>query len=264
MNNDELRAQYDAGLRRQVEWTRMAREELPDLVRYKSEDGHEGYISWTHLTPENADRVIEEQIAHYSPLVDEFEWKWYSYDTPVDLDARLIRHGLTPEEPEALLVMDLEDAPAYIHEADTSSVRLVTSVDEIDEIITMEEEIWHKDMNRLRRGLKHDLLHSPELISIYGVWQDGRVVSAAWQFFLPPTRWVSLFGGSTLEQYRKRGYYTALIVVRAREALERGYRFLTVDASPDSRPILEKHGFQFLGFSRPFTWEKIHSPQQGD
>lgn len=256
MDNQEFLQLYDNELRRQVEWTRMQREVIPGIVRYITDDLKDGFVAWSELTPQNADRVISEQVAYFSPTADEFEWKWYSHDQPADLDDRLARQGFTAEGYEALLVMNLDDAPEYIHAADTSCVRKVTTADEIDEIIAMEEEIWHKEMNRLGKGLKHDLQVYPDLLSVFGVWQDGRVVSAAWQFYLPPSRWVSLFGGSTLEKYRKQGFYTALIAARAQEAVSRGYRFLTVDASPDSRPILEKHGFRFLGYSRSFNWEK--------
>ena len=43
---------------------------------------------------------------------------------------------------------------------------------------------------------------------------------------------------------------------RKREARERGYRFLNVDASPNSQPILEKHGFRLIGQSIEFDWIK--------
>jgi hypothetical protein len=39
------------------------------------------------------------------------------------------------------------------------------------------------------------------------------------------------------------------------EAPQRGYRFLTVDASPMSRPILEKMGFQLIALSWPCQWK---------
>lgn len=44
------------------------------------------------------------------------------------------------------------------------------------------------------------------------------MVSAAWTHYLPGTSFATLWGGSTLKQYRQRGYYSALLAVRAREA----------------------------------------------
>jgi hypothetical protein len=40
---------------------------------------------------------------------------------------------------------------------------------------------------------------------------------------------------------------------RARLAAERGYRYLQVDAMPDSRPILRRLGFTELATTTPFT-----------
>jgi hypothetical protein len=42
------------------------------------------------------------------------------------------------------------------------------------------------------------------------------VVSAAWIIYHPGTEFAYLAGGSTLETWRKRGLYRALVAVRAR------------------------------------------------
>ena len=83
---------------------------------------------------------------------------------------------------------------------------------------------------------------------------DGTVVCAAWVNFHDGTDFASLWGGSTLEAYRGRGIYKALVSRRADEAAERGFRFLQVDASPDSRPILERLGLRTLTSTTPWIW----------
>ncbi|MCA9986957.1 MAG: GNAT family N-acetyltransferase, partial [Anaerolineales bacterium] len=70
------------------------------------------------------------------------------------------------------------------------------------------------------------------------------------------SQFASLWGGSTIERYRRQGLYTALLAARAQEARGRGVRYLTVDASPMSRPILEKLGFQFIAYSFPCKWQQ--------
>ncbi len=256
MEPEELLSLYDSELRREVEITRMRRETLPGVVRYIEEGNTGGFVSWADMPVVDPDEVIDAQIGYFSQLVPEFSWKVFAHDLPSDLGSRLQKKGFTPQEPCALMVMDLDDAPEYLWTWDTDCVRRVTTTGEIDQIMDLETEIWNLDLPGIRKGLKVDLFETPHLVSIYGVWQDGRVVSAAWQFFLLPARWVSLHGGSTLAQYRKHGYYTALIAARAREARERGSRFLTVEASPDSRPILERHGFTNLGQMIEYEWKR--------
>jgi GNAT superfamily N-acetyltransferase len=68
------------------------------------------------------------------------------------------------------------------------------------------------------------------------------------------TEFAGLFGGGTLPQWRGRGIYRALVAYRARLAAARGYRYLQVDASPASRPILERLGFACLALTTPYTW----------
>lgn len=51
-----------------------------------------------------------------------------------------------------------------------------------------------------------------------------------------------------------RGIYRALVAHRARIAAERGYRYLQVDASSESRPILHRLGFVPLSTTTPYTY----------
>ncbi|EQD40871.1 GCN5-related N-acetyltransferase, partial [mine drainage metagenome] len=62
-------------------------------------------------------------------------------------------------------------------------------------------------------------------------------------------------GGATVPDYRGRGLYTALLAVRLQEAKRRGARFLTIDAGPMSRPIVEKYGFRLLTFAQAHVRE---------
>jgi GNAT superfamily N-acetyltransferase len=62
----------------------------------------------------------------------------------------------------------------------------------------------------------------------------------------------SLWGGGTLPSWRGRGVFRALVAHRAALASARGFRYLQVDASPDSRPILQRLGFVELATTTPF------------
>ena len=82
---------------------------------------------------------------------------------------------------------------------------------------------------------------------------DGPAVSAAWIRFHPGTGFASLWGGGTLPEWRRQGIYSALLAHRARLAKERGYEFLRVDASEDSRPILQKLGLHGVTVTTPYS-----------
>jgi GNAT superfamily N-acetyltransferase len=63
-----------------------------------------------------------------------------------------------------------------------------------------------------------------------------------------------LWGGATLREWRGRGIYRALVFRRAQLAAERRRRYLEVDASTGSRPILERLGFLPITQTRPYVW----------
>jgi GNAT superfamily N-acetyltransferase len=82
----------------------------------------------------------------------------------------------------------------------------------------------------------------------------GEVDSAAWLVLRPRTEFAGLWGGSTLSQWRGRGIYRALAAARAQLAAARGVRYLQVDASRDSAPILRRLGFRAVTTTTPHVW----------
>jgi GNAT superfamily N-acetyltransferase len=67
------------------------------------------------------------------------------------------------------------------------------------------------------------------------------------------TDFASLWGCGTLPAWRRRGVFRALVAHRAALASAKGFRYLQVDASADSRPILQSLGFVELATTTPFT-----------
>ena len=257
MENTEMLAFFDKEVRRECERPGKRRQALPDLVRYTPLDGGSGgsFISWSDLTADSADAAIQSQIEPFRELNTDFEWIYYSYDLPTDLPQRLLTHGFTAKEPLALMAANIDDLPAEYWTRDVSIVQRITTPEGVDEIMRMQREVWEDDLSGLARSMKIDLEHHPANLSVFAVWQDGRVVCAAWTRFLFSTSFATLSGGSTLTAYRHRGFYTTLLAVRAREARQRGFRFLQVNASPDSQPILAAHGFQCLAYSTAYQWK---------
>ncbi len=61
-------------------------------------------------------------------------------------------------------------------------------------------------------------------------------------------------GSATRPGWRGQGIYRALIGRRAELAAQRGLRYLQVDASDDSRPVLERLGFVVVTTTTPYVW----------
>ena len=83
----------------------------------------------------------------------------------------------------------------------------------------------------------------------------GDVPISAGRVELPAgTDFASLWGGGTLPDWRRRGVFRSLVAHRAAIASAAGFRYLQVDAMPDSRPILKRLGFVELATTTPFIY----------
>ena len=235
------------------------RETAPGVVRHVSADPTRlSFIIHSDLTAANADQVIQDQVEWYKEQVNGagLEWKTYDHDLPSDLPQRLVDHGFAREERESLLVLDLEDCPDVYLQPVTADVRRMTARDRLGDVAAVQTAVYDKEFEWLEPQLRKNLTEQPDFWSVYLAFVNDTPACAAWISFPPDSRFAGLWGGATLAEYRKMGLYTAVVATRAQEAIRRGYRFLTVDASDMSRPILEKRGFKLLTYTTPFTWRK--------
>jgi GNAT superfamily N-acetyltransferase len=262
MNKSKIIALYDQDQRKDVEYPDMRREITPDVVRHiDASDLGQGIISYSQLNETNADDMIREQVSYFEGIGQGFEWKLYDYDQPSDLKERLGSYGFIVEEAEAIMVLDLEDAPEIFWQPVRHNVQQITAPEKLADVLTVQQQVWEEDFSSLGEYLGATLDKYPEQMSVYVAYIDEQPASAAWIYFPEHSQFASLWGGATLSRFRKQGLFTALLAVRAQEAKARQVRYLTVDAMPMSRPILEKLGFETIAYSYPCKW-KLNSQEQ--
>jgi GNAT superfamily N-acetyltransferase len=134
---------------------------------------------------------------------------------------------------------------------DGLTMRSVTSRADLERVAALESEVWDEEWSWLADDLAGRLA-ADEPAEVLVVEDGDLVVSAAWLVPLAGTTVAGLWGGSTLAAYRGRGVYRALVAHRARRAVEWGYSTLQVDASDNSRPILERLGLHVVGATVPY------------
>jgi predicted GNAT family acetyltransferase len=254
MELSELLALYDRDQRRDVTFPGTTREALAHVVRHFSLIRAQGHILYSQLDASNADQEIAAQIADFVRLGRHLEWKLYEHDSPPNLRDRLEQHEFEIGEEEATMVLDLRTAPDSLRQQPTHDIRRITNPNDIATILSVQNTVWGVDFSNLRKELETELREYADTTSIYASYADDRPVCSAWMRVAPGSQFASLWGGSTLEAYRGQGHYTALLVARAQNALRRGLRFLTVDASDMSRPILEKLGFVTVSHTYECHW----------
>jgi GNAT superfamily N-acetyltransferase len=195
--------------------------------------------------------LVERTVAHFAGLGVGFEWKTFDHDR-ADLPTLLEAVGARPEPHEALVLGESRLLAGDVVLPDGLTMREVTERVDLDRIAAMESTVWGEDWSWLSDDLANRLT-GDDPIRVFVVEDADTVVSAAWLAPLPGTRVAGLWGGSTLAAYRGRGIYRALVARRARLALELGYDVLQVDASDDSRPILERLGLRTVGGTVPYV-----------
>jgi ribosomal protein S18 acetylase RimI-like enzyme len=228
------------------------------VVRRLAPPGQEGSgIFWSNLDQANADAVIAEQVAVFGGRGERFEWKLYDYDEPADLADRLVAAGFVAEDAESFVVAEVGEVMQTLRSAElpagVTAVRVTDSAG-VELMGKVQGLVFDDDKSDLREAILAQLTQTPEVVEIVLAMAGDEPVSAARVEFLPGTEFAGLWGGGTLPQWRRRGIYRALVRYRAELAAARGYKYLTVDASPDSRPILERVGFTRLAVTTPYVW----------
>ncbi|MEU1338604.1 GNAT family N-acetyltransferase [Streptomyces sp. NPDC005827] len=256
MDHQEVLARYDRDIREgaRPDGPGARVERVGAVVRQAADaEGWNGVL-WSALDETTADRAIAEQIDFFRGLGHEFEWKLYGHDLPGDLGARLVAAGFRPEPEEALMVAEVGGLglDAELPEG----VRVVPAVDAagVDLVVDVHEKAFGADGSRLRHRLLAQLAEQPDNVVAVVALAGDEPVSAARMELVPGTRFAGLWGGGTVEGWRGRGVYRALVAHRARVAADHGYRYLQVDASAMSRPILERLGFHVLSTTTPYVF----------
>ncbi|MGW4541817.1 GNAT family N-acetyltransferase [Streptomyces chartreusis] len=231
-------------------------ERVGRIVRQvSSEHGWNGVV-WSDLDAAGADAAIAEQIAHFSGLGREFEWELYGHDLPVDLGQRLRAAGFVGRPEETLMIGEVADLNLDAEPPEGIRILPVTDSAGVDLVAQVHEKAFGTDGSRLRHQLLARLTADADTVVAVVALAGDTPVSAARMELVPGTRFAGLWGGGTVEGWRGRGIYRALVAHRARAAVDRGYRYLQVDAMSSSRPILERLGFEPLTTTTPY----VHTP----
>jgi GNAT superfamily N-acetyltransferase len=216
--------------------------------------GFVGYRDLGGIEGAELDALIAGCTALYEGRGERFEWKLYGHDRPPDLARRLEAAGLIAEERETVEIAVAASITGEPELPEGVALREVSERADLDRIARFEETIWGDDRGWLADMLEGEQTADPESLAIAVAETAKGIVCAGWVRFVRGTDFASLWGGSTLPSWRRRGIYRALVAHRANLAVTRGFRYLQVDASDDSRPILERLGFAPVTTTTPYIW----------
>jgi GNAT superfamily N-acetyltransferase len=248
-------AAFDDQMRRNPAVERAARVERDERVTrvVAGSDGWSGVI-WSNLTEADADAVIAAQIQRFASHRRGWEWKQYSYDRPADLPGRLQAAGFVPDPVESVLVAEIAelaldpDPPAGVE------LVAVAGKEGVDALVAVHDAVFGGSHQAIGQEVLRGLgAHPPSVAAVIAVAGET-AISAGRVEFPAGSDFASLWGGGTLSAWRGRGVFRSLVGYRAALAKDRGYRYLQVDASADSRPILQRLGFAEMAKTTPYRY----------
>jgi hypothetical protein len=232
----------------------FSREDLGYLVRYTPRADVDGFVTFARLQPSAVESVIREQIAYFDSRRKNFEWKHYSLDEPGNLKAILADRDFVASDQEAFMVCPVNTFVAPEARPGRCEIVRIDSEQGVRDVVAVNEEVWDTPRSWLADDLLRRLANEPGQISIYCAYLDGRPVGTGWTSFPQGSKFPELHGGAVLKELRGRGIYKALYLRRLTEIAGRKYTRVAVDASPMSRPILEKMGFMHVCTTTPMLY----------
>jgi GNAT superfamily N-acetyltransferase len=254
---------YDAQLRAHVH------DRLPHSVRVERDGpvlrtvgiGGRGFVEYRDLAGldgEELDALIARQVRVFTERDEPFEWKLHGHDRPADLPDHLRAAGFVPEDTETVVIGPVDAIAAEPTLPDGVVIREVREPGDFARIAQLEETVWQKDHGWVD-DLAEEHAADPDGLRIFVAEAGDLTVCAGWVRFPSGTEFATYWGGATLPEWRGRGIYRALVAHRATLAADRGRSYIEVDASDDSRPILERLGFVAVTTTTPYVW----SPPSG-
>ncbi|WP_432988171.1 GNAT family N-acetyltransferase [Dactylosporangium sp. CA-233914] len=250
MDVNEILARFDRDVRqRPQEGPGAVVEREPGVVRVVAgDDGWTG-ITWSGLDGLDADAVIAAQVRRFAVAGMPWEWKLYSHDAPPDLAARLLAAGFEPGPPESLLVAEVAALPRRPELPAGVRLEPVTGPEGAELLVRVHDEVFGGDHSAVGRAV----LARPDEVKAVVAMAGDRPICAGRLELHPGTEFAGLWGGGTAADWRGRGVFRAVVAYRAAQAAAAGYRYLQVDASDDSRPILRRLGFTRLATTTPYV-----------
>jgi hypothetical protein len=255
MDRQAVLAAFDEQIRRQppaeAPGERVERDE--SVVRFVSGEGGWSAVTWSALSEATADAAIAATIDRFARLrVGAWEWKHYSYDRPADLPWRLLAAGFKAEPAEALMVAEIAELALEVPPPAGVELRPVTDRQGVDALVRVHDEVFGEDHSALGRELLARLPRRQSTVAaVIAVAGDTPICAGRVEFHVG-TEFASLWGDGTVRAWRGRGVFRSIVAYRAALAAARGFRYLQVDASPDSRPLFRRLGFVELATTTPF------------
>ncbi len=251
MNPADLLTLYDETMRKHAHPAGMTRESTSRVSRYTTGTASQRFIMWHDFAATDAAGAVDDELHAVQGRAHVLMWKLYGHDPARDAlrTALLVRgfaendHSTLMMVPVALLVesLSLAETPG----STSIDVRQLTIAKHLDAYQNIWDNVWPDAPNSRYVNDYRALIERGEtgILFYAGFAASDNPVTSGYMFHHPGDAIALLCGGTTKAAWRRQRAYTRMLAIRAQAAVERGASYLAVEASPDSKPILERLGF---------------------
>ena len=211
------------------------------------------------LSPGSADRRIGDAVAWFGTRP--FSWWVGPGDTPSDLGRRLVNAGLSASETERAMAVSLPGLRTAAAPSGNFEIRRARTASELSDFALVNAANWSPpDQNVVRfyERAAAILLGEGSPIRLYVGYAEGVAVASAELTVAGGV--AGLYGISTLEAHRRRGYGTAMTLRPLLDARDEGIETAILQASAAGAPVYERIGFREFGGITEYKPETKASP----
>src|SRR5512141_401009 len=136
MNKSNLLVKYDQDLRMRIMYPEARREITGDVVRIIRNAPGMNVVTFTFANERQLHDVIHQEVDYFAPMNQPLTWKAYDHDLLPSLKDELVSHSFVEDnDPAAVMVLDLNNAPAYLFQPVQADIRRVTDVDGLKDVV---------------------------------------------------------------------------------------------------------------------------------
>ncbi|MHA2168387.1 MAG: GNAT family N-acetyltransferase [Candidatus Kariarchaeaceae archaeon] len=221
------------------------------IVNDKFDDFLNNFAHTADIPNEEVNSIIDKVVNYFSDQNKQFSWVIGPYEKPNNLKDILLNSGFSLVADSAAMVFTHMDRKFDIN-PDVKVRQASFEEMKQDKIINMIAESFDFPKEAIRGVISaSEIMHEGGMLNTQylAYWKDEPEPVAWGAIYYYPDRPECLLGGAaTREEYRKRGFYTALLSERVKNARERGRKALIIEAAKStSAPVVKKHGFVDTG-----------------
>src|SRR5512147_2720201 len=127
--NKSLLVQYDKDLRLRIMYPEARKEITNDVVRIIRKAPGMNVVAFTFANEAKLDNVIDREVDYFTPMQQPFTWKVYDHDFLPSLKDKLTSRGFAgDDDPAAVMVLDVRNAPVSLFQPQQADVRRINDL----------------------------------------------------------------------------------------------------------------------------------------